>query len=263
MWKMLVGLIVAGVAAFFLPVLGIVLFALVVVVALVYPPGITFAGVHGRVGLAISLLAAGAIGWLGTALCWGFVGHRTPAPAAAVTTSLMVNGDSAHLAALSSTDRAAVIAYAESLHFADSMASHHPPDRYHGQWDKNLMDTLGTIGLVQPEENIHRTWQRDLRWGAGRVQLKITIVPSLNHPKTIVSDGGIGLFPGTTYVWVDSLIMAGRDSGTARALYIPVDTTLPVQRRLLHVLRGNPWNQAVARWTPAQCWDCVRYDWCH
>jgi hypothetical protein len=96
------------------------------------------------------------------------------------------------------------------------------------------------------------------------VQLKITIVPAAGHLGTVVNDGsGILLYPGTTYVWVDSLVMAGGDSGTARALYVPVDSKLPIQRRLLHVLRGYPWNQAVARWTPAQCWDCVRSDWCH
>lgn len=263
MWKMLAGLVVAVVVSCFLPVIGIALFALVVSAALISPPKITFASMEGRVGLASSLVAAGAIGWIGTALFWGFVGPRTPAPPAAVITSLMVSGDSARLAAISASDRAMLIAYAESLSFADSAESHHPPDKYHGQWDKNLLDTLGTVGLVQPEENIHRTWKRDLRWGAGRVQLKITIVPSTHHPGTIVADDGILLFPGTTYVWVDSLMMTGRDSGTARALYIPDNTTLPVQRKLLHVLRGNPWNQAVARWTPTQCWDCVKYDWCH
>jgi hypothetical protein len=261
MWKMLVGLVGAGIVAFFQPVIGAVLLAVVALAALVSPPAITFAGLPGRIGLASSLLAAGATGWIGTALFWGLVGPRTPAPPAAVTASLMV--DSARLAVLSSSDRAAVIAYAGSLEFADSAEMGHPPDRYHGQWDRNLMDTLGTLGLLQPEKNIHRSWKRDLRWGAGRVQLKITIVPSSNHPGTIVSDGGISLFPGVTYVWVDSLVMTSHDSGTARALYIPGDSTLPVQRRLLHVLRGKAWNQAVARWTPAQCWDCVRYDWCH
>lgn len=216
-----------------------------------------------RVALAGSLLAAVGAACKPAPPPEGVVqgDTLTPAPPDSVRRELNVPGDMNHLAAIR---RGGVIAYAANLDYADSARNHRPPDRYHGQWDLNLLDTLGTVGLVQPEINIHRSSARDLEWASGRVQLRITIVPSARHPGTVVDLEGTRLFPGTTYVWVDSLAIVG-DSGTARALYIPLDSTRPIQRRLLQVVGTEPppWNHAVARWTPAQCWTCVKFEWCH
>jgi len=261
MWVILLGLVVGVSAAFVLPVVGLVVLAVVVLFGFFWRVGLSRAGVRGRLALGLHLVAAGTLAWIAMESCFGLIGRRTPAPSAAVVTALAQ--DVTRPGALTAADRSAVIAYANGLQFADSTHGHAPPDKYHGQWDKNLLDTLGSIGLVAPEENIHRTWRRDLAWHRGRVQLRITIVSAPGHPGSAVNQDGILLYPGITYVWVDSLDMTNGDSGTARALYIPVDSTRPIQRKLLHVLRGYPWNRAVARWTPAQCWDCVKYDWCH
>ncbi len=262
MWVVLLGFVAGVIVVSLNAIAGLVLFGLAIVVALVLRPGQTFV-LPGRVVLLTELLAAGFIGWISADLFWGFAGRRTPPPPAAVSKALAISGDSARLAGLSAAERAAIIDYASHLTFADSADADAPQDRYHGQWDRNLLDTLGSIGVLLPEVHIHRTWKRDLAFGRGRIQLKITIVPAPNHPGTVVNEDGILLHPGLTYVWVDSLVSNGRDKITARALYIPADDRLPVQRRLLHVLRGKRWNQAVARWTPGQCWDCVSSDWCH
>ena len=250
--------LIGVVAAFFQPVIGIAVFGLVALAALTPRTR--------SLGLAGFLIAGGVVGCGPArmpALPPGLEGPGTPAPAESVRSALHVPGDSASLAAISPRDRAAVIAYASSLEFADSSRNHRPPDRYHGEWDLNLLDTLGTIGLVEPQEGMHRLTGRQLGWDSGRVELKITIVPSANHPVSEIVLDGTRLFAGVTYVWVDSLSFEG-DSGTARALYIPADSTLPIQRRLLQVLRTPvPWNHAVARWTPMQCWDCVKQGWCH
>jgi len=262
MWALLLlGVVAGAVFGLVLPLIGIVLLLLVVLVALIFAPALSIVGLTGRVSLALSVIAGVAGGWFGARLGSGLIGKRTPKPSAAVVKALDV--DSAGLISLSTANRVAVIAYAESLTYADSASSHHPPDRYHGQWDKNLLDTLGNIGLVQPEENIHRNGTGDLAWGSGVVELKITIVPSPARAPAAVSYGGVSFAPGITYVWVDSLVMATRDSGTARALYIPASASYPVQRRVIKVLRGEyAWNRAVARWSPAQCFSCVKYDWC-
>lgn len=257
MWVIL-AFLVGVVAAFLQPVIGFVVFGLIALARMAPRPR--------SLGLGASLLVVGvaACGPRRPAPLTGLEGPGTPAPPAAVQRALHVQGDSASLAAISAQDRRAAIDFAAGLEYADSSRNHLPPDRYHGQWDLNLLDTLGTVGLLQPQEAMHRLNGRQLGWDStGRFELKITIVPSANHPVSEIVLDGVRLFAGVTYVWVDSMNFAG-DSGTARALYIPADSTLPIQRRLLQVLRTPiPWNHAVARWTPAQCWDCVKLGWCH
>jgi hypothetical protein len=234
-----------------------------------------------RVGIAIAMTT-------GVLACQSVAEQqaiRTPAPSAAVHRAL----HSVNLRiAFPLPDRDSILAYARSLTYADSATP-----AYHGQWDLNLLDTLGTMGLVEPEVHIHNTPLSDLAWendSGGRVQLRITIAPSANHPNAVVelyssgSPDTVHLYPGTTYVWVDSMVFDG-NSGTARAVYVPVDTARPIERRLLHMLRSGgdrpgdqpPWSRAVARWTPSivttqnggsmdpleHCFECATSGWCH
>jgi hypothetical protein len=218
-----------------------------------------FARMSGGVALAALLFAAvGAVGKSAPPPENRYAQQdtTTPAPPESVLAQMRVP--------VGQIRRGGVLAYARGLVFADSMDNHRPPDRFHGQWDLNLLDTLGTMGLVEPEMNIHRDRANTLGWDGGRVQLRITIKPSPQHPGTVVEQDGVMLYPGITYVWVDSMTILG-DSGVARALYIPEDSTKPIQHRVLQVLATGPppWNHAVARWTPAQCWTCEKFGWCH
>lgn len=224
--------IVGMMQAFAQPFVAIALFGVVGLVAIrLAGRGLAVLGVRRWLVLVTPLIAAGAIG------CGG---PRTPAPPAPITDPT------------DSAQRSAVLAYANSLEFAEDT------NEYHGQFDRNLVDTLGTMVIVAPQVNIHNTRKRDLR--RGRIQLKITITPRPGRPPTERYDS---LTPGVTYVWVDSLVMTTPDRGTARAVYVPEDPAVPAWWRTITLYRTPHWNQPVARWTPAQCWVCERSGWCH
>ena len=193
--------------------------------------GLAVSGVSRWLVVVTPLIAAGGI---------GCAGPRTPAPPAPITDPT------------DPAQRSAVLEYADSLEFAEDTLV------YHGQFDRNLIDTLGTMAVVAPEVNIHNTRKRDLR--RGRIQLKITITPRPGRPPTERYDS---LTPGVTYVWVDSLVMTTPYIGTARAIYVPADSAVPTWRRTIRLYRTVHWNQPVARWTPAQCWVCEKSGWCH
>ena len=157
--------------------------------------------------------------------------------------------------------RGAIVAFArDSLVFADP--TNDAPHLHHGQWDRALVDTLGDTAIVEPELNIHRT--DDSEFVRGRIQMKIVLLVGRpgRTPQQIYEQ--VGVPPGISYVWVDSL----RKDSTgwrARAVVVPADTTLKANPRTVDVYR-NPraiWNRAVARWTPFQCWSCVKPGgWC-
>src|SRR4051812_32376862 len=88
------------------------------------------------------------------------VGRPTPATPAAVTNPQ------------DPSQRVAVLAYAATLFFAEDTGYSHV---YHGQYDRNLLDTLGTIGTVAPEIGMHRSSPSELR--RGRIQLRVRIQP--------------------------------------------------------------------------------------
>ncbi|MGH7614462.1 MAG: hypothetical protein ACREMW_10540 [Gemmatimonadales bacterium] len=235
------GLIGAGILSFVHPIVAIGLLAFVTGVAIWLAwRRLSLSGIAGWAVLAGPLIGIGGLGWLGAEYIFGLAGARTPAPSAAITDPM------------DSTQRAAVLDYASHLEFAEDSIE------YHGQFDQNLIDTLGTVAIVSPEKHIHRTRKSDIR--RGRIQLKITIMPRPGRPATERYDS---LTPGVTYVWVDSLVMLTRALGTARAVYVPEDPAVPAWRRTIALYRTKRWNQAVARWSPAQCWVCEKSGWCH
>lgn len=144
--------------------------------------------------------------------------------------------------------RSAVLDYARSLVF----------DSTRGASDQNLLDTLGTVGILSPEVSNHKTRTSDL--AGGRIQLRVRIIPPTKHPAM-----GYRSFPaGTSYLWVDSLKMSG-GTGTARGVIIPEDPSLPTKTIRLSIHPAPFWNRSLARWNEAQgqCWVCERTGWCH
>src|SRR5512135_77223 len=87
----------------------------------------------------------------------GVRGPHTPPPPPSITDPM------------NPAQRGAILAYARTLEYADSTR-----EQYHGQWDKVLVDTLGDMAMVEPEENIHRTDDTELR--RGRIQMRIEVV---------------------------------------------------------------------------------------
>jgi hypothetical protein len=235
------GLIGAAILAFIYPIAAIGLLAVVTGIAIWLAwRRLALTGMAGWVVLAAPLIGIGGLGWLGAEYMFGLAGDRTPAPSAAITNPM------------DPSQRTAVLDYARRLEFAEDSVE------YHGQFDRNLIDTLGTIAIVAPQVNIHHTRKGDIR--RGRIQLKITIIPRPGRPDMERYDS---LTPGVTYVWVDSLVMRTRDLGSARAVYVPEDPAVPAWSRTISLYRTKRWNQAVARWSPAQCWVCEKSGWCH
>lgn len=204
-------------------------------------------------GLPAVVMAGSAAGsvWLLAGFAWGFLGSRTPAPPETITNPL------------DPAQRDAVLSYARGLTYADTVCDaftqHDPRGGYHGQCDRNLVDTVGTVAIVSPEVNIHRSRAGDLR--RGRVQLRIDIRvtrPDLD-PQWIYKT--LGVPPGVSYVWVDSLSTTA-GGGTARAVVVPEDARFPAFEKTVRLYPGPRWNLAVARWTPGQCWSCKIAQWC-
>lgn len=168
-----------------------------------------------------------------------------------------------------SAQRGAVLAFADSLIFAEDSTSH----RYHGNSDKNLLDTLGTVGWVAPEVGMGRIKASDLT--KGQIQLRVRIVPGPGYlagypPGTYGRHAPDSIYrfpPGVSYVWVDSLVVYspahGDTAGTARIVVIPADSSFVIDAtQTVLILRRDIANQAIARWSPAACWDCMRSSWC-
>ncbi len=240
-----VGLVVGAILAFMQPVLAIVLFALVILVTVGFARrGLAIPGINGWVVLAAPLIAAGSISWLVARLIWGLAGARTPAPPPTITDPM------------NSAQRSDVLTYARSLTFAEDLDS--TRYEYHGQYDSNLIDTLGTMVIVAPEENIHRTRRKD--FDRGRIQLRIKIIQRSGRPPTERYDS---LPPGVTYVWVDQVVMTDSRHGKIRAVFVPEDARFDVWSETIDYVKTRVWNQAVARWTPGTCWSCELTGWCH
>ncbi|MGH7530656.1 MAG: hypothetical protein ACREMN_09770 [Gemmatimonadales bacterium] len=183
-------------------------------------------------------------------------GRPTPAPPATLTNPR------------DPAQRRAAVRYADGLIFAEDTGRSHA---FHGQFDRNLLDTLGTIGTVAPEIGMHHSRVADLQ--RGRIQLRVRIQPGAGYLAGF-APGRYGRAPGqhyrfppgVSYVWVDSLYLfataRGDTAGTAKIVVIPRDTAFVVDTASILVFRREPMNQAVARWSPAQCWDCMRASWC-
>lgn len=185
------------------------------------------------------------------------IGRPTPATPASVTNPR------------DPAQRHAALGYAAGLSFAEDTGSSHV---YHGQYDRNLLDTLGTIGTVAPEIGMHRSRPSDL--DRGRIQLRVTIQPGPGylaafppgHYGRLAPGSDYWFPPGISYVWIDSYVQYpsphGDTSGTAKIVVIPLDTMLAVDTTSILVFKRDPVNQAIARWSPAQCWDCMKSSWC-
>jgi hypothetical protein len=210
-----------------------------------------------RVVLPASLLTLVACQGPGLADTAPMIGRPTPAPSAALTNPR------------NAAQRGAALAYGSSLIFAEDVGGSHA---YHGQFDRNLLDTLGTVGTVAPEVGMHRMRPADLQ--RGRIQLRVRIVPRPGYLAGYaagtygrLSPGTLYRFPpGESYVWVDSLRLYatphGDTAGTAQIVVIPVDTSFAVDTTTVLVFRRDIANQAIARFSPAACWDCMRSSWC-
>jgi hypothetical protein len=144
--------------------------------------------------------------------------------------------------------RSAVLAYARSLKFDDFTQ---------GASAENLLDTLGTVGRLYPEVDNGRLREAD--FPRGRIQLRVEILPSREHP-----DVGFKSFgAGASYIWVDNFRVSD-GSGTARGIIIPVDSTQPATVVNLTVHGGLNVETALARWTlKGVCWSCESGGWCH
>ena len=163
--------------------------------------------------------------------------------------------------------RGAALAYGDSLQWAED-ATH----RFHGQFDRNLLDTLGTRGTVTPEIGMHR--MRPEQLDSGRIQLRVNILPGAGYLAgypagrygRLSPSGEYRLPPGKSYVWVDSLTLYapphGDTIGIAKIVVIPADTAFVIDTATVQLFGRTPFNQAVARWSPAVCWDCMRQSWC-
>jgi hypothetical protein len=185
------------------------------------------------------------------------IGRPTPAPPDAVTNPR------------NPAQRNATLAYAASLSFAEDTGHSHV---FHGQYDRNLLDRFGTIGTVAPEIGMHRSRRADLH--RGRIQLRVHIWPAPGylagfapgHYGRLAPDSTYWFPPGISYVWVDSLVWYpsphGDTAGTAQIVVIPEDTMVAVDTASIVVFKSDPMNQAIARWSPAQCWDCMKSSWC-
>ena len=140
--------------------------------------------------------------------------------------------------------RGAALAYAATLQF-DSLT--------HGVYDRQPLtlidssamppkDTIGPVGTIYPEKNTHHNSQDDLL-GAGRIVARIYTTGEYSR---------LGLAAGWSYFWVDSLVMITADSGRARGIFIPADTTQPVTVREIKFTKDPPGSsterQAMARW---------------
>ena len=120
------------------------------------------------------------------------LGPHTPAPPDSIT-------DPTNRA-----QRGAILAFAaQRLVFADP--ANDSTHSFHGQWDRALVDTLGDTAIVEPEVNIHRTDDAELL--QGRIQMKIVLLVGRpgRTPQQIYD--AVGVPPGISYVWVDSLQM--------------------------------------------------------
>jgi hypothetical protein len=168
--------------------------------------------------------------------------------------------------------RSNVLSYARGLTFAydsarvysrgtgpvDTTADPYGPRGiYHGQFDENLLNTFGDSGTIAPEENIHNTTVSELRRGRIQLRIKITAGPGRSAAQVYAS---LGLYPGVSYVWVDRPDSVRR---TVRRIIIAADTIVRADTLTIIVVHGKSWNQAVARWTPGQCWTCEVAGWCH
>jgi len=185
------------------------------------------------------------------------IGRPTPVPSPALTNPR------------DPAQRGAALTYASSLTFLDDVPGSHA---YHGNFDRNLLDTLGTVGTVAPEVGMHRMRPADLQ--RGRIQLRVRVVPRPGYlagyaPGTYgrLTPTSDYLFPpGVSYVWVDSLVLYSPPRadtvGTARIVVIPTDSSFVVDTASVLVFRRDIANQAISRWSPAVCWDCMRSSWC-
>ena len=204
----------------------------------------------------LSLLAMACRGGLSPGDTVPMIGRPTPAPLPPLTNPRDPG------------QRGLALAYGASLKFAEDTGASHV---YHGQYDTNLLDTLGTRGTVAPEVGMHRMRPAELQ--RGRIQLQVWIQPGPGYltgfaPGTYGRSSGAPYKfpPGVSYVWVDSLHLyspqRGDTAGFARIVVIPVDTTFVVDTATVLVFIRDPVNQAIARWSPAACWDCMRASWC-
>lgn len=253
-WLIAVSLLtVVGVILLFIePLAAIVVFVVLLGVAVwLTRPRPSPMGLEPWTALVVTAGSAAGIAWLLTRFALGTLGSRTDPPPESVTNPL------------DPAQRGAVLAYARGLTYADTVCESHTQhdsaNEYHGQCDFAIVDTLGTIAIVSPEVNIHRSHGADLR--RGRVQLRIEIRlarPDLDSLRVYES---LGVPPGVSYLWVDSLTSTAEGS-TARAVVVPANGSLPARAKPVRLYQGTTWNQAVARWTPGQCWTCKGSEWC-
>lgn len=155
------------------------------------------------------------------------------------------------------------------LNFARDNREIHLDSITHGQSDRNILDTLGTRGLIVPAGGIHNLEFKDLGPGQGRIVWRISITGSRGYPYLDVP-------AGASYVLIDSLVrrdsnhadvrkylMHAREShgyqedtedteiyGIARALIVPDNLADTVRQRTVLVKRhfGYWWNRPTARW---------------
>jgi hypothetical protein len=161
------------------------------------------------------------------AAAWACKGYHTETPPIPVTN------------AASPQQRDSVLAYARRQKY-DSTT--------HGAADRQLLTIydssskvyqVGPVGTIYPESGAARNDYADLG-GRGRVIGSISV--DSPYPK-------LGLHPGVSYVWVDSLTIYG-DTGRGRAIII-ADTgwTQPVVLPLFYLSNdGKKQGPAVARW---------------
>jgi hypothetical protein len=210
-----------------------------------------------RQSIAVGHLVIGAttidVALIGTLRITGYVGPEAPGPGFAVTFPL------------DPAERAALVAHADSLDWTDTA---------HATTDRQFMDSMvagapvptDIVGEIKAPYNAHRRDRSDLV--EGRIVWRIRIIradsaatpyPGGYHTRADTGAKRLDLPPGTSYVWVDSLVMTDRFNGVARTFIIPANPADsvrlgPQMRYSYHKTglsqnTGYWWNRAFARWT--------------
>ena len=126
---------------------------------------------------------------------------------------------------MGASERAAFLEYAATLTYDLET---------HGVADREFLDTVVSgkavptdiVGTIVPASNSHKRTLADLSGSGGlHLRIDITTIDGNPHP---AGYSPLGLPPGTSYVWIDSLKMDTDSTGTGRALIIPADPSRAV-----------------------------------
>lgn len=136
----------------------------------------------------------------------------------------------------------------------------------HGAWDEQWLEVkrdgqvlLGPRARIEPERASYLNSVDDLTGvgrGRGRVVARVWVDTAAWGPDRQRGYPKLGLPPGRSFLWIDSMLIHAKlpdgDSGSARVLIIPDDTTSSVRENLVRAVyrahRPRWANYSQARW---------------